>query len=280
MTIQKRPLDIGMIPTTELIQKALTDFTREDLYISIPATVTEVNEYETKQVVSVKPVINDEYKDNQLVKAITIKSVFVKIPSGGGFSIKLPIAVGDLVTLHWAHRNISTFLDGQGADVDEPIDMVADIRDCWVTHGFGTRSNNQKPSQKDYIVVGPNSKHTITPEGKSTLELPKTTQTILPNGNMTTETEGTSYIKSSDHTIDTDVTITGNLHVIGDSATDGKLSSETGTFSPTYSGPLGGGAGSMTIGDITSSGTVTINGITVNGHDHSNPEGGNTGPMQ
>lgn len=165
-----RSVDFSIQTAAEIMQKQFTDFTREDLYIGIPATVVGVKDYETQQVVDVKPVINDVYEDEELVQSVVLRSIFVKLQQGGGFSLKLPIAIGDLVTLHYCHRDISTFLDGKGEDQDANISLVADIRDCYVTHGFGTRQVNQKPSQTDFVIEGPKSTLTIDPLGNIKIE--------------------------------------------------------------------------------------------------------------
>lgn len=168
MTVPNRSIDWAIQSVPEIVQKTLVDFTREDLYIGLPATVVNVDNYEKQQVVDVKPVVNDVYEDDMLVRAVTLKSIFVKIPHGNGFAFKLPIAVGDLVTLHYCHRDISTFLDGQGDDVDASLNLVADIRDCYITHGFGTRNVNQSPSKDNLEIVGDNTTITITPDGTLT----------------------------------------------------------------------------------------------------------------
>jgi hypothetical protein len=217
VTAQRRPIDVGTLSTREIIQKSLTDFTREDLYIALPATVVGVDDYETTQCVDVRGVINDVYEDTSLIQAVLIKKVFVKLPAGGGFKVKLPIAVGDLVTLHWAHRNLNTFLDNSGQAVDEPIEMVADIRDCWVEHGFGTRSNNQSPSKTDFIIEGANTTVTITPAGKVSIT-------------TTGDIEGTSQgdvnftcnkakVTAADSEFTGNVKVGGNLEVVGNSMT-------------------------------------------------------------
>ena len=245
MPSPRRPLDIVNVSAKELVQQSLADFTREDLFIAIPATVTNVDDYESKQVVDVKPVINDVYEDAEITRAVTLGSVFVKLPSGGGFSIKLPIAVGDLVTLHYAHRDISTYLDGDGGDIDNPLSMVADIRDCWVTHGFGTRNANQKPSKTDFIIEGDN-----------------TTITIKPSGEVTVETEGTSYLRSSKHTIDTDVEITGTLKVVGNVTNEANVTT----------------TGTTTSATVAATNSLTIDSKEMKGHKHSqaNDSAGNT----
>lgn len=245
MTTTRRPIDVVNLSAKELIQQSLADFTREDLYVGIPAIVTNTDKYESEQVVDVRPVINDVYEDDEITKAVTLGSIFVKIPSGGGFSIKLPIAVGDLVTLHYAHRDISTYLDGDGSDIDSPLGMVADIRDCWVEHGFGTRKSHQKPSKTDLIIEGAN-----------------TTITVKPSGEVTVETEGTSYLKSSKHTIDTDVEITGVLTVVGDVINKANVTTTGVTTSAT----------------VAATTSLTIDSKEMKGHKHSqaNDSAGNT----
>lgn len=250
MTSQKRSLDIGIPSVPQLIQSAITEFTKEDLYIGIPVKVTDVSEYESKQVVSVQPLINDTYKDGITLTAPTLRSIFVKLPSGGGFAIKLPIAVGDLATLHYSHRDISTFLDGTGSPVNNPIERSIDIKDCWVTHGFGTRSNHQNPSVTDLIIKGPN-----------------TTITITPDGILTAETSGQSTIKSSKHIIDAPETeITGTLKVIGDVTNLANVAT----------------TGTTTSGVIEASTSLKINNVEVKDHVHGGVTSGgsNTAPLQ
>lgn len=236
MPTPRRGIDIGGSSARELVQQALSDFTREDLYIGIPAEVTNTDDYESKQVVSVRPVINDVYEDDEVVRAITLNSIFVKIPAGGGFAIKLPIAVGDLVTLHYAHRDISKYLDGDGSDLDSPLGRVADIRDCWVTHGFGTRSNHQNPSKVDLIIEGA-----------------KTTVTITPAGKVTVDTEGESLIRSAKHTIDAPVEMTQTLYVVGDVTTDANVTT----------------AGVTTSSTVAATTSLTVDSKEMKGHKHS-----------
>ena len=259
MAGQRRAIDIGVLSTRELIQKSLTDFTREDLYIALPAVVVSIDDYESLQCVDVRGLINDVYEDEAIIEAVLIKKVFVKLPSGGDVSICLPIKVGDLVTLHWAHRNLSTFLDNAGQSVDEPIDMVADIRDCWVEHGFGTRSNNQRPSKSNYIFRHKNTTLTVTPEGKYTLET---------NADVDIITPAKVNIKCAKAYIDAPETeFTGNVKIGGTLEVEGMSSLKGGTKSPSY-GSLTGSGGTMTIGNVVVESSVTINGIAVEGHTH------------
>lgn len=234
----------------------------------IPAEVVSVEDYETLQCVSVRALINDIFveRDNLVLESITLKKVFVALPRSGDFLIKQPVKVGDIVRLCWSHRDLGAYLDSDGGAVDINVNEIAQIEDCWVELGFGTRKNNNKPSLTDFIIKGP-----------------KTEIVIKPSGDITINTEGTSYIKSSHHTVDTDMTITGNLQVDGNTNIDGNLgvtgtsnlsgmvTAASGVQAASYAGT---GASNVMLGN------VTIGGITVNNHTHPTDGGGSTGPMQ
>jgi hypothetical protein len=179
----------------------------------IPAEVVGVEDYESLQCISVKALINDVFveKDNTTLESITLKKVFVALPRSGGFTIKMPVAVGDIVRLCWSHRDLGEFLDGEGSSVDINVNEIAGIEDCWAELGFGTRKNHSKPSVSDWIIEGPKTKITIT-----------------PTGSVSIETEGESSIKSAKHTVDTSVKVEGVLNVsVGESGVftsgDGKM---------------------------------------------------------
>ena len=213
----------------EQMDKRLLDFLRNELLVGIPAVVTSTDKYEVQQVVDVQPLIDDILIDERELVAQVIKSVFVKIPAGGGFAIKLPIAVGDLVTLHYSHKDLSSFLDGLGSKVSQSVSKVAQRRDCWVTHGFGTRNSNQAPSAVDYVTEGPSTTITITPDGKVTLD---TSNTITVN-----TTADANLTASGGCNVTANTTITGTVDIIGNTTITGNLgvsgtiTAPNGTFS-------------------------------------------------
>lgn len=199
-----------------MIKKFIRLFREDTLRIAIPARVVNTDSYEKDQTVTVKPVIDYIYPNynNAILKSNTIPNVFVKLPEGGGFKIKLPVKQGDLCTLHWSHKDLDEFLNGTGDDVTQSKKLVGEMGDCWVELGFGTRKVNQSPSQTDLII-----------EGDST------TITITPSGEVSVVTSGTSTVKSSGHTIDAPTTnITGTLTVEGDTTVNANITA-TGTSS-------------------------------------------------
>jgi hypothetical protein len=173
--------DMGAMSYNENISKRIAQFTREDLYIGIPARVVGVDDYESLQCVDVQPVFDDVHikKNSTVLEAVTIKKVFVKLPSGGGFNIKLPVSKGDLCTLNYAHKDLGEWLDSVGDEnIAQSVFKIANVEDCWVDLGFGTRKTHQNPSADNLVIEGPN-----------------TTITITPSGDLTADTVGTSYIQ-------------------------------------------------------------------------------------
>ena len=256
--------------------RKMLDEMRESLPLSIPAIVTKTSDYESLQCVSVEFAIKDIFPNKADAELGTVKleKVFVKLLHAGGFKVKCPVHKGDIVTLQWSHKDLGKFLDGSGDVVSQSINEIADLEDCWVELGFGTRKNHTNPSVDNFIIEGEGTLITITPSGNIT---------VNTDGNVRMVAKGSSYLKSSHHTIDTNTTITKNLEVKGNTeikgTTDsrGAMSGHAGVFASTFAG-LGGSAASFNV-DMNINGTVTINGININTHTHQGVHG-KTSPPQ
>ena len=173
---------------------------------SIPAEIIGVDDYETLQCVDVKFLISDVYteRDNLVLESMTLKKVLVRLQEASGYSVQFPVSVGDKCQLVWSHRDLGDYLDGDGSSVEVNINDVARIEDCVVELGFQTRKNNLKPSATNFVIKGPESSITITPEG------------VL---SITTSDEAT--IKASKLTIDAEETeINGDVKILGDLTLD------------------------------------------------------------
>lgn len=186
-------------------------------YKSAPAEVMGVSEYEEYQCIDIKVSISDVYpeRNNLVLESITLKRVFVALQRSGGFSIKQPVSIGDSVRVHWTHRDLGDFLDGDGSAVEVNIAETGGLEDCWAELGFGTRKNHTSPSVDNFIIEGPNTTVTITPDGNVTLVNLQTTFSIDTSGNVTLTTNGSSSITSANHTINAPTTINNTLTVTG-----------------------------------------------------------------
>ena len=248
-----------------------TEELKQNNYKSIPAIITGVDSYEKHQCVSVEFLIRDIFnkKDATILESVQLEKVFVRLPKFGGWKFKYPVKKGNEVILHWSHKDLSKFLDGDGSSVSQSITEVGEIEDCFVELGFGTRKNHNSPSLDNLILMQDATSITITPEGNIT---------TTTDGNVYTIAKGTHFLKSEHLTIDNSVTINKNLLVKGTTESTGIITATAGVHASTYAG-LSGGAAAFAV-DIGVTGTVTINGVVVNNHTHTNPEGGNVGVMK
>ena len=255
MTQQARPFLMRIETTSDVMRKVIDNHFDQNVLLSIPAVVTNNKNYETQQCIDVKALIGTIYPDGDIVNPVNIKNVFVKLPSGGGFDICLPISVGDKVTLHWTHKSLNAFLSGQGEQSNEALEGNFQRKDCYAVHGFGTRFVNQSPSKTNMIVRGDNSETVTTPEGDITTAARDVTATCR---NSIIECEETVTANCKDIVVDcenatvgasvkvvintplaefsTDVLIKGKLDVIGnvdstgDISSTGEVSGLTGEF--------------------------------------------------
>lgn len=245
-------LETGTKAINEIIRNRIEEFLEEDLMIAIPARVVGTRDYSTLQCVDVQPVINPRWIDGRELTAPVIRKVFVKLFSGNGFSLEIPIAEGDLVTLHYAHKDLNAWLqsDGNGS-VTQNVELLAEDRDCWVTHGFGTRNNNLAPSSTDFKIK--------RQEGST-----ETTMTFGADGVVT--------LKSTDKIVlDSDVEVTGQLDVVGNVSTDSAISADGNITSESNISA----DGNMTAdGEVTAQAASPATAVALSNHVHGNGNNG------
>lgn len=237
-------IDLGSMNPREAMTRVLSEFTREDLYIGMPAIVTSTKNYETRQTIDVQIVIADEWLDGKIIKQGIIKEVFVKLEGGHGFSIEVPVDEGDLVTLHYAHRSLQKYLDGTGGLVEQPIQYAAQLNDCYATLGFGTRKSNYKPSKDNFRIRGPKTSITITQEGQVDIETEgdintttKANINVHSEGNTVVQVDGSATVTASGGlTVNADSTFNGNTVFNGNTTTSGTVTSATSVTAPSVIG--------------------------------------------
>lgn len=210
--------------TAENIYRHAVQYQQESLYIAIPCRIENVDRYETDQVADARILINDQYVAvlGKTIKQRTIKNIFVRLKGGGGFEEKHPIKVGDLAALYFSHKDLTAFLAGDGSDVDVSIADRGKLNDCWIELGFGTKSNNYKPSLTDLIVKGPNSTATTKPDGTHIYENQYCTTTHAADGAVSmTNSAGAAFSLNTDGSVTINgTTILPNGNIITAAGTD------------------------------------------------------------
>lgn len=205
------------------IYKDSVAYQRESLYIAVPCRIENVDSYEEKQVVDARILINDVYNVTQgkVLEQTVMKDIFVRLKGAGGFEEKHPVEVDDIAAMYFSHKDLTKFLAGNGSDVDVSIADRGKMNDCWIELGFGTKSNNYKPSLTDLIVKGPKSTSTTKPDGTHIYENENCTTTHAADGTVSMTNSAGAVLS-----LNTDGTVTINGATI---LPDGNIITAAGT---------------------------------------------------
>ncbi len=116
---------------------------------SIPAVVTNVDDFEEKQFVRVRPLINETFEDYLALQPSEIFSVPVVFPSAGGGILSFPIQVGDTVMLLFSKEKIGEWLQGEGGQTTPETFGKFAITDAVAIAGLYTSKSNLNPNPVD-----------------------------------------------------------------------------------------------------------------------------------
>ena len=226
------------------------------LYTCLPGIVQFYDE--TTKRAQVLPAIQRTFTDGSSISMPILVDVPIIFPSGGGFTITMPITNGDSVLIMFSQRGITEFKKYFDESLPD-IDSLLSIQDAIAIPGFGALSIS--PNLSD----GANMQ---TEDG---------TNSVSVNNNKV-------ELKLGANTLDIDntamtATIGGATLVLNATS----LTSSVPVFAPSYSG-LSGGAANMVSGidmntqDIDNVGALnTTGGVNISTHIHTGDSGGNTG---
>lgn len=254
-----------------------------DIHTGYPGFVYNFNPAD--QTCEVQLAIESLFVGMEDAYTVEVKQRLQKVPvqfiQGGGFSLTHPVPDGSPCYVHFAERGIQHWLaEGKataGLNNGKPAPAFSQLFShnaavCIIglqpltspiktfqTNGMEIRSVDRSvrmaiTNAGVYLVAG-STTVTISKNGAVTI-----------NGNTTLAitTKGAATIKAPTIKLDSDVTVTKSLTV------QGGMSVEGGTAGSTFN----------VTGNIVQTGSYTLNGIKVDGHIHTNPEGGNVGPMK
>jgi hypothetical protein len=125
---------------------------QSQIFTGLPAIVTDNSEYESKNIISVRPTIDMQHSDGQVSECPEIFNVPVINPSAGGGLLSFPIQIGDTVWLEFSMRNIEEWLEGDGSSVTEPTQRMHDMSDAVAIVGLYTKNSHLQPDKKDVVL--------------------------------------------------------------------------------------------------------------------------------
>jgi hypothetical protein len=155
------------IPLDEIIRRAIKAQTLS-LRVCLPCVVTQVN---GNQSVNVQPTLQVRYLDqNQGTNMPQVQNVPVSMPMGAGYSIKLPVAVGDTGYLIFADRSLDVWLAGSGAIVDPQDSRQHDISDGIFVPGLVPFANQTTDNTSDLVITNGQAKIKVQKAGTFQIE--------------------------------------------------------------------------------------------------------------
>lgn len=142
--------DPGTLPLDEIIRRAFKGMAL-GLRVCLPAQVTAVR---GNQTVDVQPTLQVRYIDQTSGSNIPpVQHVPVSMPMGAGYSIKLPVAVGDTGFLIFADRSLVSWLAGSGGIVDPQDSRSHDLSDAIFVPGLPPTANQTQDGTTDLVIT-------------------------------------------------------------------------------------------------------------------------------
>lgn len=203
-----------------------------------------------------------------------LQGVPVQFIQGGGWSLTHPVPDGTPCYVHFSQRGIDHWLDKNSDAAGLVGSRPAPAFSQLFSHNAAVCTIGTQPIPK---VIGAfagdvaelrnadrSQRLTLYGDGKIELLTGAAKITITKDSEIMIEVTSKATVKSPQIFLDGDTTVTKSLTVLGGMSVSG-----------------GSGGGTMSItGNMVQQGSFTINGIKVDGHTHTNPEGGNVGPMK
>lgn len=167
--------DLGTLPMDEVIREAI-NARLLGLFVCQPGSINAIT---AEQTVDVKLLF--QTRDLNATAAADqpiLQRVPVAMPMGQGYSIRLPLAVGDLGLVLFADRSLDSYLASGGAQTVDPADArLHSINDAVFLPGFPTTSQNTADGTTDLVLSAGQGQIRVLANGK--VQLKNQTQEAL-----------------------------------------------------------------------------------------------------
>lgn len=138
---------------------------QSQIFTGLPARVTDVSEYESKNIIAAVPVIDMLHSDGQVSECPEIYNITVINPSAGGAVLSFPIKEGDIVWLEFSMRDITEWLEGNGESVTESTMRMHSMTDAVAIVGMHTKNTHHNPDPNDVVLKFKDNKVTLKEDG-------------------------------------------------------------------------------------------------------------------
>ena len=200
-----------------------------------------------------------------------LTNVPVKFTQGGSWSLTHPVPDGTPCYVHFAQRGIDHWVANNSPTAGMVRGKPAPAFSQLFSHNAAVAEVGYQPIPKAIGNFNPDVMELRNADRSQRVTLDSNTVTIIFGGakvvvtkDSTVEIEAASSIVAKAPNIKLDGIVTVTKALIG----QGGMSVSGGS-----------GAAMSVTGNVAMNGTVTVSGKAINGHTHTNPEGGNVGPF-
>lgn len=246
---QKRP-SIGALVDSAIENRL------KSLRTATPGFITAFDK--ATQTASVQPAIKITLPDGTQKDLPLCLDVPVKFPRGGDFVMTFPVKAGDECLIVFSDRCIDGWFSG--GSTAAPADYrMHDLSDGFAFVGFSSSSGKVSDFADDGAVI-----RSLDNKTKVTLGNDGSIASVTKNGSHKMTADGAITIDAPNG-----LTINApNITLNGNTLVKGNISGQSGNG--------GNGSGTFT-GSMAVTGDVTAGNISLQGHHHSDPQGGSTG---
>lgn len=167
----------------EIVLKWIAEVIEENVLTSTPAIIIDNSKYTTEQVVTVQPLIKEEYPDGESILPAKCYEVPVVLPGTAESVIAPPLKNGDLVMMHYCKRSLEELLEQSTPEPYSPVDRrVFSKTDAFIVPGLTTRKTTLGPLADDFLIKYNNAEIILKASGAVEIN----GATITPTGNVIT----------------------------------------------------------------------------------------------
>lgn len=142
LTPETKPLD-------EILRIAIATALMK-MRVHLPGKIVAIK---GNQKVDIQPLLQTRYQNGDVVTLPVIQNVMVGMPMGDGYSIKLPIAVGDTGHILFCDRSLDIWANSSGGVVDPQDSRIHDISDPIFIPGLVPFSQQTTDATTDLVVT-------------------------------------------------------------------------------------------------------------------------------
>lgn len=162
------PSEPNLQPETwslDAVMRQATFTMAHELRVCVPARVVAVN---GEQNVDLQPLLKTRRSDGTVEAMPMLRSALVMMPMGNDWSLKFPLAVGDIGLALFCDRSLDAWAVGQGEATDPADDRCHDLSDALFIPGLVPVPKQSKDGTQDLVLKNGSTVMRLKKDGRVT----------------------------------------------------------------------------------------------------------------